>query len=88
MATRRVSLTTTPVQITDIDDGNTYSARCQGANPVRVSAVTGSTQPETSVPSDLFNPGDSFALQGVNGETIWAWTDRGAADIVYDQVQQ
>ena len=89
MATRQLSVTTTPAQLTDISDGDTYSARCQGANPIRIAAVTGSSSPDLdSQVSWFIEPGDAVALQGVSGESIWAWTDRGTGMLVYDEVQR
>ena len=89
MATRQLSVTTTPVQLTDISDGDNYSARCQGANPIRIAAVAGSSSPTLDgQPSWYVEPGTSVVLQGVSGESVWAWTERGEGMLVYDQVQR
>ena len=88
MATRSLTVEATPTQLTDISAGDTYSARCVGANPIRIAAVAGSSAPNVDgQPSWPLEPGEDGVLQGVSGETIWAWAPRGSATIVYDEVQ-
>lgn len=87
MATRSLTVTQTPVQLTDISTGDTYSARCVGANPIKIAAVAGNSAPPEGAAAWQWEPDEAFALQGVSGETIWAWSPRGSATIVYDEVQ-